>query len=91
MDREAIYERGRRSRAVLDDATVTEAFDHIVEQLQRQWRATTAPMIGPRETLFHQIAAIDAVRAQLKSWAEAADFERAQQDKRDTRKLRVIR
>lgn len=92
MDRlEEIHERGRRARAVLENETIVEAMDHITDQLQRQWRATTSPMTEARERLFHQLSALDAVRAQLKSWVDAADFEKAQQDKREARRLRVIR
>lgn len=88
---QAIIERGRRARAVLADETVTEAFDHISEQLQGQWRSTTAKMTEHREILFHQVAALDAVRAQLVSWRDAADFEQAKLDKQNERRLRVVR
>lgn len=88
---QAILDRGRRARAVLEDDTVGEAFDHIAAQLQKQWRSTTAPMTEHRETLFHQVAAIDAVRSQLRQWVEAADFEQAKLDKANERRLRVVR
>lgn len=89
---EAILDRGRRARAVLEDATVTEAMDFITEALQRQWRATTAKMTDTRESLFHQIAAIDATRAQLKNWVEDARFEQDKLDKDQKRKaLRIVR
>lgn len=92
MDRiQAILERGRQARAVLDDPTVMQAMDHISEQLQRQWRATTAKMTETRESLFHQIAGLDATRAQLKAWVEQADYEQKQLDKQNTRRLRVVR
>jgi len=87
----AILDRGRRARAVLADETVTEAMDHIAEQLQRQWRSTTAKMTEHRESLFHQIAAMDATRAQLRTWVEQADYEQAQIDRANARKLRVVR
>lgn len=93
MDRvEAILERGDRARALMGNATVAEAMDHITEQLVRQWRSTTAKMTDTRESLFHQIAAMDAVRAQLRSWVEQADFERAQIEKQEQRrKIRLVR
>ena len=92
MDRiEQIMERGRRARAVLDNETVTEALDHITAQLERQWRATTAKMTETRESLFHQVAAMDALRAQLKGWVEAADFEQKQLEKHNARRLKLVR
>ena len=92
MDRvEAILERGRRARAALEDETVTEAMDYIAEQLQRQWRATTASMTQRREELFHQIAAIDSTRAQLRRWVDDADFEIAKREKAKERRFRVVR
>lgn len=92
MDRlEAIFDRGRRAKAVLEDETVTEALDYISDSLLRQWRATTSTMTATRETLFHQIAATDALRAQLRSWVETAAFEQAKLDKQNDRKFRVVR
>lgn len=93
MDRvQAILERGRQARAVLDNETVMAAMDHITDQTQKQWRATTAKMTETRESLFHQIAGLDAVRAQLKLWVEQADHEQRQLDKQNARqKLRVVR
>ena len=92
MDRlEAIFERGRRAEAVLDNETVTEALDYISESLLRQWRATTSTMTSTRETLFHQVAAMDALRAQLRSWVETAAFEQAKLDKANERKFRLVR
>lgn len=92
MDRiEAIMERARRARAVIEDATVIEAIDHIANETQKRWRSTTAGMAEARETLFHQIAALDAIKAQLKAWVEQAEFEQQKIDKQQNRRLRVVR
>lgn len=92
MDRlEAIFDRGRRAQAVLDNETVVEALDHISETLLRQWRSTTSTMTITRETLFHQVAAMDALRAQLRSWVDTAKFEQDKLDKKNDRKFRVVR
>ncbi len=88
---QAAIERGRQARAVLENATVMEAMDHISEQLQKQWRSTTAKMTETREALFHQIAGLDATRAQLKAWVEQADYEQSKLDKANERRLRVVR
>jgi hypothetical protein len=93
MDRiETIMDRGRRAKAVLEDATVTEAMDHISGQLQAQWRATTAKMTEHRESLFHQVAALDAIKAQLHAWANDAKFEQDKLAKEEKRRaLRLVR
>jgi hypothetical protein len=92
MDRvEAILERGRRARAVLGSETVVEAIDHIAEQLQAQWRSTTSTMTAQREILFHQVAAMDAIKRQLHQWVADAAFEQAKIDKQQDRKFRIVR
>lgn len=88
---EAILERGRRAKAALGDETVVEAINHIADQLQAQWRATTSPMTAHRESLFHQVAAMDSIKRQLKQWVDDAAFEQAKLDKQNERKLRVVR
>lgn len=88
---EAILQRGREARAVLENETVLHAMDLITERLQRDWRSTTANMTQRREELFFQIAAMDAVRGQLKAWVEQADYEAKQADKQNTRRLKLVR
>jgi hypothetical protein len=90
---EAAIRQGERARVVLENSTVTEAMDHISAQLQKQWRATTSAMTQRREELFHQVAALDAIRAQLRSWQEAGEFEQAKLNKQNERKdrLRIVR
>lgn len=92
MDRlEAIFDRGRRAKTVLENETVVEALDAISDGLLKQWRATTSTMTNTRETLFHQVAAVDALRAQLRSWVEMAAYEQAQLDKKNDRRMRLVR
>lgn len=88
---EAIIEQGRRAKAVLDNPTVMEALDYIADQTQRQWRATSAPMAPHRETLFHQVAALDSIKRQLEQWVAAAKFEQDKLDKANDRKFRIVR
>jgi hypothetical protein len=84
----AIISRGRAAGAVLSNETVVRAFDYITERLQAEWRSTAAAQAQHREALFHQIAGLDAVRAQLKQWADAAKFEQARLDKAEERRPR---
>jgi hypothetical protein len=92
MDRvEAILQRGRRAKDVLENETVVEAIDHIADRLQAEWRATNSPMAAHRESLFHQVAAMDAIKRQLTQWAADAAFEQAKIDKQNDRRLRVVR
>ncbi len=88
----AIIEQGERARTVLGNEAVIDAMDHISNQLQQQWRSTTSPMTQRREELFHQIAALDAVRGQLKTWVEAAKYEQEKLDKANQRRpLSLVR
>lgn len=88
---QAVLERGRRAKAVLENPTVTEAMDHIADQMLAQWRSTTSAMSAHRETLFHQVAALDSVKRQLHQWVADAAFEQAKLDKANDRKFRIVR
>jgi len=75
-------DRGRRSAGLLADEVLTEAFDSIEARLTDQWRATPSHSKDEREALFHQVAAVQSVRAQLKAWSDDAKFVAAQIEKR---------
>lgn len=72
MSEEAVLERARRARAVLNDATVTEAFDFIADRLTADWRNTNGAQAAHREVLHAQIAGLDSVRRQLAAWVDQA-------------------
>lgn len=89
--RAALMERGRRAKAVIENVTVVEAIDHIASELQKQWRSTTSPMTAQRESLFHQVAAMDSIKRQLHLWVADAKFEQDRLDKASERKFRIVR
>lgn len=66
--------RGRRSAALLADETLSEAFAEIEAKLSAEWRDSASLSQDKREVLFHQVAALQSVRSQLKRWSEDAVY-----------------
>lgn len=75
-------ERGRRARSVLADDILIDAFAEIEGRLKEQWVNAPSLATEARETLFHQVAALQSVQSQLKTWADDATFIAAQIEKR---------
>lgn len=67
---QAQLDRGRRARALLDDATLNEALDEIRGRITAEWQDTAAVSKDKREVLYQQVAAVDALKGQLTRWAE---------------------
>jgi hypothetical protein len=75
-------ERGRKAKALMEDETLSEAMKEIETRLTQQWVAMPSHNTEGRETLFHQVAALHAIRGQLKFWADDAFYIAAQIKKR---------
>lgn len=75
-------DRGRRASNLLADETLHEAFRSIEDKLADEWRNSASASQEKREVLFHQVAALQSVRDQLKRWSEDAVFIAAQIEKR---------
>jgi hypothetical protein len=93
MSEEAILERARRARALLEEETVMEAFAFIAERLTQEWRHTTTAQAQHREALHAQIAGLDALKAQLAAWIDQAkviEIKREREAQRQAKPFRVI-
>lgn len=66
--------RGRRAADLLADDVLAEAFGEIESKLSSEWRDSASMSHEKREVLFHQVAAIQSVKAQLKRWSEDAVY-----------------
>jgi fructosamine-3-kinase len=75
-------ERGRRAKTLMADETLAEAMSEIEARLTQQWSNTASHNAESRESLFHQVAALHAIRGQLKVWADDAFYLAAQIEKR---------
>lgn len=71
---QAAINRGRRAETILQDEVLLEAFSEIETKLSEQWRSSSSASHEVRERLFHQVAALQSVRSQLKRWSEDAVF-----------------
>ena len=92
MSDEAVFDRARRAKAVLENETVTEAIDHIAERLTAEWRHTPTSLSLHREILHAQVYALDSLKAQLAAWidqARALEIKREREAQR-RRPLRVV-
>ena len=67
-------QRGRRADDLLSDPVLSEAFAEIEAKLSSEWRDSASISHEKREVLFHQVSAIQSVRAQLKRWSEDAVY-----------------
>lgn len=81
---QAQIDRGLRAKALLDDPTLNEALLEITARVTAEWQDTAAFSQDKREVLYHQVAAVDALKGQLKRWSEdqiylAARLEKAKQ------------
>lgn len=74
-------DRGRRADMLLNDETLIEAFRDIEVRLTNEWRNSASASKEMRETLHHQVAAIQSVRDQLRRWSEDAKFIAAKLEK----------
>lgn len=93
MSEEAVLERARRAKAVLEDATIMEAFDFITDNLTVQWRHTATAQAPHREVIHAQIAGLDSVKRQLAAWidqAKAIEIQRERHAQRKSTALRLI-
>ena len=79
---QAALDRGRRAQVILADPALAEAFGAIEQRLADEWRNSASASKEKRDVLFHQVAALQAVRDQLKRWSEDAVFLAAQIEKR---------
>lgn len=95
MTDETVLDRGRRAKAVLEDATVMEAIDYIATHLTQQWRCTATAQAPHREALHAQIAGLDALKMQLRGWVDQAKHLETKLAKDEQRRanspLRLIR
>ena len=66
--------RGRHAESLLQDEVLSEAFSEIENRLMAEWRDSASLSHEKREVLFHQVAAIQSVRGQLKRWSEDAIY-----------------
>lgn len=78
---QAAIDRGRRAQSLINDPALDEAFGAIEQRLADEWRNSASASRDKREVLFHQVAALQSVRDQLKRWSEDAVFLAAKLEK----------
>lgn len=64
--------RGRKAMDLLGAEITAEAFDYLTDVATAEWRTSASANYDAREEAFRQVAALDALKAQLSAWAEDA-------------------
>lgn len=67
-DLAALVARGAAARRVLDEPTITEAFETLMAELGDQIVATNPTDMAGRESLYHQHLGLQTVLGTLKAW-----------------------
>ncbi len=87
-DVDAVLARGHAAQVLLGNETFNVVCDDLVKIAAFKWLATNEREIREREELHSQVRAIEALRGELKSRADAAvkvqsDLTRAEKRKRE--------
>jgi hypothetical protein len=81
----AIIAKGQRALELLENETLLEALDDLEADAVARWRASPSRDIDGREALYAHVQGIDALRASLTAWAEAAKHEANKLEKQRAR------
>lgn len=74
MSQELERDRGQRARRLLEDDLYQEAFTTVEAKLMSEWAASKPLDREVRETIFHQIGLLKALKAHLESVMRDGDF-----------------
>jgi len=82
---QAKLDRGSSAARILSEEAIMAALDELAAQAQQEWRQSRSADDMVRDVAYRQIAALDALRAQLESWAGEAQMIQANLDKAERR------
>jgi hypothetical protein len=83
--------RGRKAKDVLSSEMIAEALDFLTDRACAEWRGSASANYDAREEAFRQVAAIDALKAQLKVWADDAEGLALKQEREASKAQRLPR
>jgi len=81
LNSDDILNRGRNAENLLNNTTLSEAFEEMLSEVSRSWLATKPMEYDERTELYLRAQAIQALRGTLMGWLGSAQIEAAKLQK----------